>query len=367
MVKRAVAQSQCCRAALTSFGKVIERPGPGIERKRHGYSEGARASVSEVSYHDTVNVLQAIDATATSPFDRAEWFGLVATGGQKPLIVLAESGDERSAWVLTQANGRIEPLRNWYSFTWRPLGTPNLFGSTTRALRKRTHRVTLWPVPDEDGCASSLATAFRNAGWLVVMEACDHNHVLPVNGRSFAEYWQSRPGPMRTTLKRKAKKVVVEIHDRFDQTAWADYEAIYAESWKPEEGDPDLLRRFAEAEGNAGRIRLGVARVDEQAVAAQFWTVENGVAYIHKLAHRESAKPLSAGTTLSAALFERVIDIDGVSLVDFGTGDDPYKRDWMEVDRPRYRIDCLDLRQPAAWPAMAKRVLRALAPGGRAS
>ncbi len=41
---------------------------------------------------------------------------------------------------------------------------------------------------------------------------------------------------------------------------WADYEEIYAESWKPEEGDPALLRRFAEAEGAAGRIRLGVAR-----------------------------------------------------------------------------------------------------------
>ncbi len=32
--------------------------------------------------------------------------------------------------------------------------------------------------------------------------------------------------------------------------------------------------------------------------------LEHGTAYIHKLAHLESAKPLSAGTTLSAALFE---------------------------------------------------------------
>ena len=52
-------------------------------------------------------------------------------------------------------------------------------------------------------------------------------------------------------------------------------------------------------------LRLGLARHVGAVIAAQFWTVENGVAYIHKLAHRESAKPLSAGTTLSAALFER--------------------------------------------------------------
>lgn len=314
-----------------------------------------------VSYHDTVNVLQAENLAAAGPFDRAEWFALLG----KPVVALAADGDGRAALVLAEANGRLEPLRNWYSFTWRPLGDLRLMEGIARSLKARSQRVTLWPVPDEDGSASSLAAAFRAAGWSVAVEPCDHNHVLRVNGRSFAQYWEGRPGQMRTTLKRKAKKVTVEIHDSFDPAAWADYEAIYAESWKPEEGDPALLSAFAKAEGAAGRIRLGVARADGEAVAAQFWTVEDGTAYIHKLAHRESAKPLSAGTTLSAALFERVIDGDKVDLVDFGTGDDPYKRDWMELDRPRYRIDCLDPNQPKAWPALAKRTLRALARGGR--
>ena len=54
---------------------------------------------------------------------------------------------------------------------------------------------------------------------------------------------------------------------------------------------------------------------------------------------------------------ERVIDGDKVDLIDFGTGNDPYKADWMEMDRPRYRIDCLDPKQPRAWPALAKRAL----------
>lgn len=315
-----------------------------------------------VSYHDTVNVLQAVDASAAGPFDRPAWFALLGS----PMVALAAAGDRRAALVLTEANGRIEALRNWYSFTWRPLGAPALLAAIARDLRRRTHRVTLWPVPDEDGSASRLAGAFRAAGWSVAVEPCDNNHVLPVAGRSFAQYWEARPGAMRTTLKRKAKKVEVVIHDRFDPAAWAEYEAIYGESWKPEEGDPALLRAFAQAEGEAGRIRLGLAYAAGEAVAAQFWTVENGTAYIHKLAHRESAKPLSAGTTLSAALFERVIDVDKVSLVDFGTGDDPYKRDWMELDRPRYRIDCLDPRQPRAWPALAKRALGVLARRGRA-
>ncbi len=319
------------------------------------------------SYHDTVNVLQGTTPKDASPFDRPEWFALLARE-QPPLVALAEDGDTRAALALTCTDGRIEPLRNWYSFTWRQLAPQGadgarLLAAIARDLRRRSHRVTLWPVPDEDGSATRLETAFRNAGWLVRREQCDHNHVLPVHGRSFAEYWAARPGRMRTTLKRKAKKVEVELLTRFDAAAWTDYEAIYAESWKLEEGDPALLRRFAEAEGAAGRIRLAVARADGKAVAAQFWTVENGVAYIHKLAHHEEYRQLSAGTTLSAALFQHVIDVDGVSLVDFGTGNDGYKADWMEEVRPRFRIDCLDPRSPRAWPALAKHAARSLARG----
>lgn len=318
------------------------------------------------SYHDTVNVLQGVAGHGAAPFDRPEWFGLLADAGQRPLVAVARGADAAAALPLTRANGRLEPLRNWYSFTWRQLAPHGPAGDAllhelARDLRAHSHRVTLWPVPDEDGSATRLEQAFRAAGWFVTREQCDHNHVLEVRGRSFAEYWETRPGQMRTTLKRKAKKVALEILDRFDAAAWADYESIYAQSWKPEEGDPALLRRFAEQEGGAGRIRLAIARTGQQAVAAQFWTVENGVAYIHKLAHLEYMKHLSAGTTLSAALFERAIDTDNVSLIDFGTGNDRYKADWMEQVRPRFRLDCLDPRQTRAWPPLAKRLASAIA------
>ncbi len=199
---------------------------------------------------------------------------------------------------------------------------------------------------------------------MVAREWCDSNHVLEVAGRSFAEYLGGRPGPVRTTLKRKAKKVSIEILRDFHRDAWQDYETVYAESWKPGEGDPTLLRRFAEAEGAAGRLRVGLARHEGDVVAAQFWTVEDGTAYIHKLAHRESAKPLSAGTTLTAALFEHTIDRDCVKLVDFGTGDDPYKRDWMEQVRPRYRLTCWRRGAPRNWPEMGKALLRRLVSRG---
>jgi hypothetical protein len=320
--------------------------------------------VIEARYHDSVNVLQALAGAETAaPFDRAEWFALIAETGLVPLIAIASDDNAHAALALTASDGRITPLRNWYSFTWRQLAPAGpqgdrLLAAIARQLKARGYRVTLEPVPGEDGSAERLARAFRAAGWRVAVEPCDTNHVLAVNGRSFAQYWESRPGTLRTTLKRKAKKVECEILTHFDPQAWAEYEAIYAASWKPAEDFPAMLRAFAEEEGAAGRLRLGIARAEGLAVAAQCWTVENGAAYIHKLAHLESHKHLSAGTTLSAALFAHVIDTDKVALVDFGTGDQPYKADWMESTRARFRIDCLDPAQPRAWAPLAKRMLQ---------
>lgn len=317
-----------------------------------------------VSYHETLTKLQGLDWPAQGPFDRLDWFALL----DDPLYALAESGRGRVLLPLQRERRQLASLANWFSFTWRPLGDdPALLAALARDLRRQTHRVELAPLPDEDGSATALEIAFRDAGWLVAREVCDENHVLPVAGRSFAEYWATRPGKMRTTLKRKARKVEITILTHFDEAAWAEYRAVYESSWKPQEERADLLEAFARAEGAAGRIRLGIARAAGEPVAAQFWTVENGTAYIHKLAHIEAAKPLSAGTTLSAALFEHAIDIDGVELVDFGTGSDGYKRDWMEANRPRYRLTCLDWRNPRAWSAIVKARLRHLAPHNRPS
>lgn len=321
--------------------------------------------MTAISYHDSVNDVQAIEWAARGPFARTDWFASLEQGTTRPLYAVAEDASGGVAFPLKWVGRRLEALINWYAFTWRPLdsayaSTDSLMIAVASDLATKASHVVLDRVPDEDGTARLLHRAFERSGWLVIREPCDINRVLEVGARSFSEYLADRPGALRTTLKRKAKKVEVAIHDRFDADAWMAYEAIYGESWKPEEGDPALLRRFAEAEGAAGRIRLAVAAHEGEAVAAQFWTVEDGTAYIHKLAHRETAKSLSPGTTLTAALMERVIDRDRVRLVDFGTGDDPYKRDWMEAERSRFRLQCWLSRDPRNWPGIGKAKLRAI-------
>lgn len=331
----------------------------------------------KVDYHPDLKEVQSdgplarllSDACADAPFDRLAWWqGLAEHCGMVPLLVVA-TGTEGSMGVLplSGSSGHLSALANWYTFRFRPVlaGTRPPLDALAASLKSRAHRITLTGIPDEDGSASRVEAAFRKAGWRVRRAHCDTNHVLALAGRSYDAYIAARPGKLRTTLKRKSGKVATTILTRFDAAAWAQYEAIYAESWKPEEGSPDFLRAFAQAEGAAGRLRLGLAHDaadrDGPAIAAQMWTVECGTAFIHKLAHREAAKPLSPGSVLTAALMARVIDVDGVALVDFGTGDDPYKRDWMEEQRPRYRLDMFRPFVPRNWPVLAGIALRSLA------
>lgn len=305
--------------------------------------------MNAISYHDTVGKLQAPDFAPGGPFDALEWYALLEKHGARPLLAEVREGETRLVLPLRDSDDGegMASLRHHFAFVWRPLALSGeashaALVAAARALRSRTHRIVLEALPEEDATGERLAAAFREGGWIVRLEPSDENHVLETGGRSFAEYWANRPGPLRTTVKRKARKVEIEIAEHFDPPIWAEYRRIYDLSWKTREADIALLEDFARQESAAGHLRLGIARHGETPVAAQLWTVQEGAAYIHKLAHDEAFRHLSAGTTLSAALFEHVIDRDGVQLIDFGTGNDAYKRDWMERVRVRHTLTCVD-------------------------
>ena len=356
---------------------MVERPDRVVSFGAHGFGWAPFRGIGRlivIEYHDDLKevqcdpVLAALLAApqAGAPFDRIEWWrNLAETCDFVPLIAVARDGDHRAVLPLVRAGRRIDALANWYNFRIRPLATTGadakaLYTAMALDLVGEAPRITLAPLPDDDGEAALLADCFRDAGWTVFRDACDRNHILRIGERSFADYIASRPGTLRTMLKRKAGKVKVTIETAFNPDSWSAYEAVYAKSWKPHEGSPTFLRRFAEEEGAGGRLRLGVARAEGVPVAAQFWTVEGKTAFIHKLANTEASNPLSPGTTLSAALFEHVIEQDRVALVDFGTGDDGYKRDWMDEVRPHFRLDMYRSGWPGNWPTLVKLVLRGL-------
>lgn len=301
-----------------------------------------------VSYHDSLVKVQAPLGPRQGPFARRSWFELLERHGHRPVLAEAGTPAHGAALVLEEQGGTLRSLRHVFAFTWTPWIEANgqaALDAIARDLRRRAYRIEFEGLPEEDASGETLRQAFRRAGWIARLEAAEVNHVLRVKGRSFARYWQQRPGALRSALRRKGNKVTTQIIAEFDTRIWNEYEEVYASSWKNTETDITLLREFAMLEGAAGRLRLGVARHQGCPVAAQLWTVEEGTAYIHKLAYDQACSHLSPGTTLSAAMFERAIDDDRVDLIDFGTGDDRYKRDWMEEVRIRHRLTCIDPRQ----------------------
>lgn len=286
-----------------------------------------------------------------------------------PLIAEAHIGQgqaHKSLRLFLMRSGIMHghSLSNWYGFSFRPEISSAMneqeklaaLSTIAHGLRRSTCQLVMDNIPEEDDWADLIPRAFIHAGWITNVEKMDTNHILHVKGRTFDDYWASRPGQLRTTVRRKKKRygIATRIETKFDRNSWADYEQIYAKSWKPEEGSPAFLRELAKSESDHGHYRLGLAFYHGEPVAAQFWTIRGNVGYIHKLAHDPEIAMASPGTLLSAAMFQHVIDRDGVELVDFGTGNDHYKKDWMNDSRARFHISAYYPHNPLSWPRLSR-------------
>ncbi|WP_176591338.1 GNAT family N-acetyltransferase [Sphingobium sp. EM0848] len=314
----------------------------------------------------------ALDRAATpSLFDRIDWFESLHDHcfPQVPVRICNAVEEGKAVWLflLSSGAGQLSALANWYSFDWSPvfLGAPDptvrrrLIEVIAQKLLKDSARIDLYPVTN---ASDLLLEAFRRAGWFGVRRSMGGRHLLRPQGRSFADYWTDRPGRLRTLITRKsrASRFTLSITDRLTDSLWHDYAAVHERSWKQPEPDLPFLRALAQRESAAGTLRLGFARLEEQPVAAQLWTVENGTALIHKLAHDKGFDGASPGSLLSHALFAHVMDKDGVTLIDYGTGDNGYKTDWMEERETLYRLDFFNPRCASVWLPAARTAISAL-------
>jgi CelD/BcsL family acetyltransferase involved in cellulose biosynthesis len=285
-------------------------------------------------------------ARQRSLYDRLDWFRLTLAHvlpNATPAILRVRAG-ESAAWLLLVETGRraATPLASWYTLRFAPIfagpAADALLPALLGALAARFDTVALHP----------LAAPLTSEGWRGYSARVSINWTIDLPTPDFDSYWSARPASLRNTVARRSRShpLAITILRRFDPNAWADYEAIYAASWKPTEGAMPLLRALAVQEAAAGTLRLGIARdPDGRAVAAQFWLIENEIATIHKLAHREDAKAGSPGSLLSHAMFRAAIAGDHVRRIDFGLGDEPYKADWVDTPRPVWRTD---LYRPAS-------------------
>jgi hypothetical protein len=206
----------------------------------------------------------------------------------------------------------------------------------------------LEPVASDDGRLDGLRRALESAGF-----SCEHafrfyNWIYRVQGESYAAYMAARPARLRNTIARKQRKL--EREHGYDIRLFtgnevpfkmSDYYTVYSASWKANEQYVRFLDGIVADLSKPGWSRLAILYVKGQPVAAQLWFVVHGTASIFRLAYDEAWKPYSPGSILTSFLMAYVIDTDKVELIDFLTGNDAYKQDWMSERQERFALSCV--------------------------
>ena len=206
-------------------------------------------------------------------------------------------------------------------------------------------------------------------------ERFDHfgNWHEPQAGPQWEPYVAARPGNLRETIRRKMRRSAPADFTLVAggpglEAGIAAYEEVYARSWKVAEPFPDFNATLMREAAGAGALRLGLLSAEGVLVATQLWVLAGGVATVLKLAHDEAHAALSPGTVLSVRMIRHLFEVDGVTGLDFGRGDDPYKKSWTTRRRQRVGVLLANPWHPRGlavlgWQA-AGRVRRRLAGGG---
>jgi len=314
--------------------------------------------------------------TAMAPEDRMRIYCATAVGGQgmpAGMLLMRSSSNSNSSFPPR----KLEALANYYSCFYAPYLAVSASESreTIRALtlaiaqeNPRWDAVEVKPMDVNSTEFPELVEAFKAAGFIVQTFFSFGNWYLPVNGRSFAQYSESLPSVLKNTLNRKRKKLEKTGRARIEivtggqglDAAIDAYMKVYLSSWKRPELYQQFIPGLIRICAAMGALRLGIIYVDGEPAAAQLWIVHHGNALIYKLAYDERFGDFSVGTILSATLFQHALDVDKVTEVDYLSGDDAYKKDWMSQRRERWGILALNPRTPRGVLAIARHV------GGRA-
>jgi CelD/BcsL family acetyltransferase involved in cellulose biosynthesis len=323
-------------------------------------------------------------AEATS-FDLGlEWFQLLAATAMPPStevclyrVADATSGHTVAMLPVRQERGekRLLALANYYTGLFAPLPRSEFAEPALTALfrvlriQDACPSITLFPMAADQPEFSATARALRQAGWLAFEYFCFGNWFLPVEGRSHAQYFQTLPPRLRNTLQRKSRLFLGMAGGRLEIVTGGDrlepgiaaYEKLYRARWNKSEPFPDFIPGLIRLHAGKGQLRLGLAYLGEQPVAAQIWLVNDGRASIYKLAYDTNHAHLSVGSLLTNHLMQHVIDVDRVREVDFLIGDEPYKQDWMSHRRERWGIVAYNPRTPSGLAGAANEISRRVA------
>lgn len=298
------------------------------------------------------------------------WFGLQAKHlfpESACWLVLREDSECKAVWPV-QSGRPAGAMSSYYTALYAPSHhsdvTVTALAELARTLRKGKLNAGVHffsPMDPESAEFTAMEQALELAGFITKRYFRFVNWHLPCKGLSWEQYFADRKGALRNTVRRMSKKLsadsgrteIITGGDRL-QAGLAAYEQVYAASWKQTEPYPGFVRELMTLCAEQGWLRLGVAWLGDKAIAAQFWIVAHDRAEIFKVAYDEAYKAHTAGTLLTAALMEHVLEHDKVSEVDYLIGDDPYKKTWMTHRRERWGIVAYNPRSAAGVLGLAR-------------
>jgi hypothetical protein len=303
-------------------------------------------------------------AERRSLFLSRPWFdNYIATVAREParvrLFAVAPHADPTQGAILPVyepkpahrlAARRLESLANYYTSRYEPLTAlppedateaidalvGELFASATWDLVK------LAPLYAEGPLLGALREAFRRRGCLTHEYFCFENWHMDVRALpDFAAYLESRGSQIRKTTARRVRQFERDPANHFTvvtggeelEPALAAYDAVYRRRWGKNEPFPRFIPGLARSAAEHGWLRLGVAWVGDEPAAVQLWIVKDGVAYMYKVAFDSRFGEMSIGSVALFKMIEHVMEHDRVAELDFLTGDDAYKRDWVSDRR----------------------------------
>jgi CelD/BcsL family acetyltransferase involved in cellulose biosynthesis len=246
---------------------------------------------------------------------------------------------------------RVESLANFYTAIFAPAFAEDLKAADLVPLIRsvlasciRTASLRFAPLDPTSREFTLLRDALVAAGLFVFPYFYFGNWYLK-QGSDWAGYLAGRAGDLRSTVRRMGQRFEsesgrLEIVTGPERLAAgiAAFEKCYASSWKGSEPYASFVPGLIETCARRGWLRLGVAWLKEEPIAAQFWIVANGKAEIYKLAYDKKFKRYSPGTLLTAHLLKHVLERDKVSEVDYLVGDERYKQAWMSHRRERWGL-----------------------------
>jgi len=291
-------------------------------------------------------------------------FGVSERSGVRIYDCLAHNRDDLSSYLLCLLEDvgrkRLTSLSSYYTIKYPgvigpdevPKLVPEAIVDQIANELPAWSEVELRYLSANDPATSALHDAFAGAGYRVDLFHQHWNWFINVDGLSYTDYLARRPTRLRNTLRRKELQVAKRHRVRFAEfrsgdnlaSGLMDYHRVYERSWKQPERRPDFVSELILLCARHGVLRLGMLYLDDAPVATQFWICSDGVSYIYKLAQDPNYDDLSVGSILTAYMFEQAIEVDSVSEVNFGVGDEAFKQDWTDARRQFVGIQAINQR-----------------------